>query len=463
MHVRSLSEALVEVGAESYPVVLADLCDLQRPAEHEQSTTQDKTDAYQLSCLAEIRRISPQSQCVVLVHDKPDLRTCCQAVSDGVSGFVDYKPGDSTERLEARLMDAYCRHLAVMQGDESSDDQTLFQETGIAGESQAMARVLFQAKRAARVSDAPILIHGESGTGKQLLAEAIHRMDPKRHGAPFFSVNCAAITGTLAESALFGHRKGAFTGATDDRQGYFRAADGGTLLLDEVSELPKSLQPKLLRVLQEGQVLPVGKDREHKVDVRVIAASNRQLEVMVEKGDFRMDLFQRLNVISLTIPPLRDRPEDIPPLVRFFVRQYANYYPRPIEYIDDRVYEVLAASIGSGNVRELENAVRQILAFKTAGTHIELSDIPPDILERHSLRKSQRASSASLSSVVKGMLHTGEMTLGDMLSKVEVHVLQEALSGPNKSYTELASQLGLSRRTFYNKLQKYDLVKRRSS
>jgi len=202
------------------------------------------------------------------------------------------------------------------------------------------------------VSDAPVLICGESGTGKQLLAEAIHRMDPKRRSKPFLTVNCAAITGTLAESALFGHRKGSFTGATQDRPGYFQAANGGTLLLDEISELEKPLQPKLLRVLQEGRVLPVGDDIERPVDVRIVAACNRPLPILVESGEFRFDLYQRLNVIALVVPPLRDRPEDIPPLVQFFLRQYASYYRQPIESVDERVYEMLSRAIGSGNVRD---------------------------------------------------------------------------------------------------------------
>lgn len=320
-----------------------------------------------------------------------------------------------------------------------------------------MAKLLFQAKRAAIISDAPILIDGESGTGKQLLAEAIHRMDPKRKKSPFLTVNCAAVTGTLAESALFGHRKGAFTGATEDRPGYFRAADRGTILLDEISELDKPLQPKLLRVLQEGCVLPVGDDVECKVDVRVIAACNRPLPVLVTKGEFRLDLYQRLNVISLTVPPLRDRPEDVPLLVQFFLRRYASYYPHSIESVDERVYEVLAQSIGSGNVRELENAVRQILAFKTAGTHIELSDIPPGLIEKQVASRAEAETVESLASVVVPIVRSGRMSLTEMLDEFEAMILREALARSSGTHAELARRLGLSRRTFYNKLRKYGL------
>jgi two-component system response regulator HydG len=286
-------------------------------------------------------------------------------------------------------------------------------------------------------------------------------MDPKRRRKPFLTVNCAAITGSLAESLLFGHRKGAFTGATEDRPGYFRAADGGTLLLDEITEIEKSLQPKLLRVLQEGRVLPVGEDAERKVDVRVIAASNRPLPVLLEQGEFRLDLYQRLNVISLNVPPLRDRPEDVPPLVQFFLRRYAAYYPQTITSVDERVYDLLARSVGSGNVRELENVVRQILVFKKAGTRIELSDIPPGLIDGHAAGREARRTDDELVTAVGTLLAGGRRTLPELLDTFEAIVLREALSRSAVSHAQLARQLGLSRRTFYNKLRKYDLPGRR--
>ncbi len=364
--------------------------------------------------------------------------------------------GQPVDRIVDGLVQAYGRYEDAVRQGRDLHSHAIFDETGVAGKSQIMAKLLFQAKRAAIISDAPILVAGESGTGKQLLAEAIHRMDPKRKNKPFLTINCAAITGTLAESALFGHRKGAFTGATEDRQGYFRAADGGSVLLDEINELAKPLQPKLLRVLQEGRVLPVGDDVERKVDVRVIAACNRPLPVLVERGEFRLDLYQRLNVISLYMPPLRDRPEDVPLLVQFFLRRYASYYPHTIESVDERVYEVLARSVGSGNVRELENAVRQILAFKTAGTRIELSDIPPGFIEKQVTSRTEAAVHESLASVVVAMLRSGTMTLSEMLEEFEGMVLREALDRSRGTHADLARRLGLSRRTFYNKLRKHD-------
>jgi DNA-binding NtrC family response regulator len=411
-----------------------------------------------LRILREVRRVSPASQVVVLAAHALPLALCCQAVRYGAAGFVEWSDGDPVDRLVERLAQALNRYEAAVEEGRLLHTRAIFEETGVTSQSRVMARLLFQAKRSAMISDAPILIFGESGTGNQLLAEAIHRMDPKRRKEPFLTVNCAAITGSLAESALFGHRKGAFTGATEDRPGYFRAANGGTLLLDEISELERPLQPKLLRVLQEGRVMPVGDEREYPIDVRIIAACNRPLPALVEEGEFRLDLYQRLNVINLHVPPLRDRRDDIPLLVQFFLKRYSSYCQQPIEAVDERVHDVLAASIGSGNIRELENAVRQILAFKTAGNRIELSDIPPHLLDGPRRRESVPDITEALATQAVTMFRTGRLTLPEMLDDIERLVLREALSNGQVNHSELARQLGLSRRTFYNKLKKHDLT-----
>ncbi len=467
--VLSVPEALVSIATQRYPTILFDLADAHcEPAPSRSAHDRDvgigepdRLLGKGLQIFRQMRRLSPTSQIVVVVSQGADLTTCCQAVISGATSFVEWTPRTPIDKVVDGLKHALERYEAALREGEDLHSRAIFDEAGIAGRSQIMAKLLFQAKRAALVSDAPVLICGESGTGKQLLAEAIHRMDPKRRSKPFLTVNCAAITGTLAESALFGHRKGSFTGATQDRPGYFQAANGGTLLLDEISELEKPLQPKLLRVLQEGRVLPVGDDVERAIDVRVVAACNRPLPVLVQTGDFRFDLYQRLNVIALVVPPLRDRPEDIPPLVQFFLRQYAGYYRQPIESVDERVYEVLSRTIGSGNVRELENAIRQILAFKVAGTRIELSDIPPILLQKQAVPDQESEVIESLNSAVDAMLRGGRLTLGEMVEKFEAMILNEALSRSTVSHGELAQQLGLSRRTFYHKLRKHDLPRSR--
>jgi DNA-binding NtrC family response regulator len=444
----SLDHAHAEISTHQYPLILFDLTDFR-----EHTNSNDWLDLLQA-----IQRLSPLTQVVLIISDKIDLTTCCQAVAKGAASFVEWTEGDPIDRIVDRLSHAHKQYEAALQEGRDYHSHDIFEETGLTGQSLTMAKLLFQAKRAAVISDVPVLINGESGTGKQLLAEAIHRMDPKRKNKPFLSVNCSAITGSLAESALFGHCKGAFTGATEDRLGYFRAADGGTLLLDEISELEKPLQPKLLRVLQEGLVLPVGGDVERKADVRTIASSNRPLPALIEQGKFRIDLYQRLNVISLVLPPLRERIEDIPPLVQHFLKRYVSYYPQPIESVDDRVYEVLSRSIGSGNVRELENAVRQILVFKKAGNRIELSDIPPGLLVQQADYRKEARVSDSLVSLVDTMVGSGRLTLTRILEEFEGMVLAEALARSNTNHTQLAKRLGLSRRTLYNKLRKYHLT-----
>ena len=410
-----------------------------------------------LQALETIRQSSPECQVVVLLEPSADLATCRRAVLMGASGFLEARRGQIPSALAERLAQAARRHETARRELREVQDRTIFDETGFAGQSREMARVLLLARRAAAISDVPILVEGESGTGKQLLAEAIHRMDPKRHSRPFLVINCAAITGTLAESALFGHRRGAFTGATEDRAGYFRTADRGTVLLDEVSELDRPLQPKLLRVLQEGKVLPVGSDREYTVDVRVIAASNRSLMVLVAKDEFRLDLYQRLNVISLTVPPLRRRAEDIPLLFDYFVRKYGHYYSGVIEEVDPRVYEVLAEGLGSGNVRELENVVRQVLAFKRGGERIELSDLPEEVLTKPDQAAPEHVAAEIVESVQRA-LRGGTATLVRLLDECERMILAEALRENSGSKSQAARRLGITRRTLYNKLRKHKLA-----
>jgi DNA-binding NtrC family response regulator len=413
-----------------------------------------------LEAVSFLRKASPSSQIVALVAPTVDLATCCQAVSLGVVGFVEADPEVPADRLLARVRQAAQRYELALREGRELHTRRIFDQTGFAGQSKVMADLLLRARQAACVSDAPVLIYGESGTGKQLLAEAIHRLDPKRSDRPFLSVNCSAISGTLAESALFGHTKGAFTGATEARLGHFRAADGGTLLLDEVGDLPMELQPKLLRVLQANKVLPLGSDREVSVDVRVIAASNQLLEKLVKEGKFRLDLYQRLGVIRLELPALRSRPEDIPPLFKYFLDKYAAYYPQPISRVDPRVYKVIAEELGDGNVRELENLVRHILAFKRCGDEIGLDDLPRALLKLGSVKKKSidtDALSPALADVVLRLLERGPTPLGVMLDECERMILQQVLSQYKESNTKLARMLGITRRTLYNKLRKYGL------
>ncbi len=412
-----------------------------------------------LQDLRTLVRHAGRSEIVLLTEHNLDIATCCDLVQLGVGTFVDHRGGSANTELVERLRHALHRYNQTDAGTRLLHRAGPGDANGLVWESPAMADLLSRAVRAAQVSDVPILIYGESGTGKQLLAELIHQMDPKRGTRRCLSVNCSAITGTLAESMLFGHVKGAFTGASSSRKGIFRAAEGGTVVLDEIGEMDLALQPKLLRVLQESAVMPVGADEEEPVDVRVIAATNRRLAALVEQGRFRLDLYQRLNVITLEIPPLRERPEDIPALVRFFLRKYASYYERPITDVDSRVYEFLTRCSLEGNVRELENTIRQMLAFKTAGDELTLSDIPPAIMSesRPAAEDRGQAVLTELAAAACRLVDRGEMTLPEIVSTCEKLVLQDTLKHSNATSADLARRLGLSRRTLYNKIRKYDL------
>lgn len=410
--------------------------------------------------IASLQSASSTSQILLVCDSNVDIAWCCHAINNGVAGFIEYdNDGIPDERLQSCLDHALARYERAVADARRIHDGSLADRTGIIGVSHGMARILSQAARAAEVSDAPVLIYGESGTGKQLLAEMVHRLDGKRSDKPFLSVNCAAITGSLAESALFGHVKGAYTGATEPRSGYFRAAVGGTVFLDEVGELCPTLQPKLLRIMQEGMVMPVGSDREHSVDVRVIAASNRRIPALVEAGDFRLDLYQRLNVISLELPPLRERRDDIPLLVDFFVKKYANLYGKPIEHIDRRVYELLTDTSLEGNVRELENTIRRALAIKDHGVELTLADLPASLLARHGRQMVEQAPVIDTETIKNAcqLITTGRLTLPEFIEQCERLVLAHTMKSNEMDHADLSRQLGVSTRTLYNKRRKYGL------
>lgn len=402
-----------------------------------------------------LRRRYPCAQILLITVCKLSIQQTCQAAVQGVAGIVNSRSAEFPETLREHL-EQCCQHYRNLKQSQIPDiHKDHIRDFNLIGTSKALIDVVTMARKAARVSDAPVIITGESGTGKQRLAEMVHRFDAKRSRHPFICVNCAAITGSLAESELFGHAKGAFTGATDDRLGYFRSADGGTIMLDEIAELDPALQPKILRVAQEGKVLPVGSDREYEVDVRIMAATHRNLEKMVQNGAFRLDLYQRLNVIQLNVPPLRQRIEDIPALFENFLRKYAHYSACQIKDVDPVIYEILAKSIGPGNVRELENLVRQILVFKERGTRIEITDLPREVIQR-SMDTSNKQMEVMVSDGTIEALASGSKSLTEVVEEYEKFMLARLIER-GYSQTDMAENLGITRRTLYNKLHKYDL------
>lgn len=316
-----------------------------------------------------------------------------------------------------------------------------FRTGDFVGKNPAVLRVLDMVRRVASAPSS-VLITGESGTGKELVARALHS-EGDRAKRPFVAVNCAALPEPLLESELFGYEKGAFTGATSSKEGLFRTADRGTLFLDEVGELPASLQVKLLRVLQERKVRPVGGQKESVVDVRLVAATNRDVERDVAEGRFRQDLFYRLNVIRLHMPPLRERPDDIPLLVEHFLFKHAALQRKRLRFSPEAM-RWLAAREFPGNVRELENVVERAVTLAT-GRRVELSDLP-----------SAGPGEISLPSIPPLLLPEKGFDLDRYLGDIEKMILTSALEKAGGVRKRAAELLGVSFRSMRYRMAKYD-------
>jgi len=318
------------------------------------------------------------------------------------------------------------------------------------------------------MTEMPVLITGETGTGKELIACAIHALDARRFRQPFVSINCAALPEQLSESELFGHQRGAFTGAERERAGLFRSAEGGVLFLDEVGELSLNLQGKLLRVLQTGRLRSLGADREVAINVRVVAATNRRLDQMVGGGTFREDLFHRLNVLSVHIPPLRDRIADIEPLVRHFIEKYCPLWQakgRPT--IGSDFIRGLEKSSLPGNARQLENVVRRALLDWEGTGSLSLRNLPPEIWQELSEapglatsppeagESRELASTAPLEVHAVEYLQRHDWNLTHAIQYLESVLVRGALTAAGGNQSEAARLLGITPRSVYNKLHKY--------
>ena len=311
---------------------------------------------------------------------------------------------------------------------------------GIIGESPAM-REAFALVHRARHSEATVLLSGETGTGKELLGRAVHSGGRRRSG-PFVAVNCAAFPDSLLESELFGHVKGAFTGADREKQGLFEAAGGGTLFLDEIGETSGPLQAKLLRVLQEREVRPIGGTRTRLIDVRVIAATNRNLRFEVSNGHFREDLFYRLAVFPLPVPPLRKRPEDVLPLVEYFLYRHGRRERKPGCHVSPEAAHLLLSYSWPGNVRELENEVQRALALSEPG-----EEITPALLSDSLTRIVEQAGA---------VMRDGE-SLQETLQRIEAWLLRRALDAHDGNRTRTARRLGITREGLYKKMKRFGI------
>jgi len=370
-----------------------------------------------IDALAEIRKIH-DSLPVLLITAYADLRQAVAAVKNGADDYL-AKPIDLDE-LETAILDA------IGPPEKTAVDKKLPDlPSWLVCESQAMRRVLETAAVVAP-SNAPVLILGQSGTGKEVLARMIHHWSPRAAG-PLVAANCAGLPETLIESELFGHTKGAFTGASHIRQGLFRAADGGTLFLDEIGELPLHLQPKLLRALESGQITPVGADSPVAVDVRLVAATNRDLSKAVHEGRFRDDLYYRLNVVELVVPPLAERRDDILPLTRKFALEFAG---APVR-LSPQAVQCLLGYHWPGNVRELRNAVQRACLL-CRGDVILPEHLPPKIA---------------------ALANRPAATAAGQLSQIERAAILASFEECGGNRTRAAKKLGISRRALIYKLR----------
>jgi two-component system response regulator HydG len=394
-----------------------------------------------IEALEQIKQINPSIP-VIIMTAYASVETAVKALKKGAYDYLT-KPLDFDE-LQMAIVRA-TEHSRLKKENEYLKEKLgeKFDRRNIIGQSASMIKLLEVVEQVA-ATQATVLITGESGTGKEIIANAIH-FNSNRRNAPFVKINCAALTETLLESELFGHEKGAFTGADKRREGKFVQADGGSIFLDEVSEMSPAMQVKLLRVLQERELTRVGGQDVIKIDVRLIAASNKDLKKEIREGRFREDLFYRLNVVTLDVPPLRERPEDIPLLAQAFLKTYAESNSKTIRGFTPQAMKKLVGYPWPGNVRELMNTVERAVVLSRT-----------DTVGEDDLIFTMADQTTSYDGSLQNMKHpvVGEENLS--LEKVEKQKILEALESCRGNKSEAARRLGITRKTLRKKLEKYE-------
>jgi DNA-binding NtrC family response regulator len=375
----------------------------------------------------------------VLITAHGDVGSAVEAMKLGAEDYLT-KPVNPDELLIliSRCIESRRKDETIRQLQERLDDRLGFEK--FIGASRSILSVFEQCRMAAQ-ADCTVLITGESGTGKELIAEALHQNSPRKSG-PFVTINMAAVPEHLAESELFGHVKGAFTGAMSARVGRFEAADGGTLFIDEIGDFALQSQAKLLRVLENHVVTPVGSNDDKQVDVRAIAATSRKLEEMVRENKFREDLYYRLNVITIHLPALRERPEDIPLLVAHFLKSFSATHNKPDMEVDPSLMQYLQSFAWPGNVRQLRNTVESMVVL-ASNNRLTIDNLPPT-LEADPLLESNRFAGGSTS-----------------LVELQRAAVEKALAESNGHRTRAAESLGISVRTLQRKLKAWGMEKER--
>ncbi len=443
---KNTREGLKRALQSLYDVILVDSAERALPTLDERRVDVVLSDIRMVGMdgLTLLQRVMARSHppIVIMLTAYGSVETAVEAMKRGAYDFL-MKPVnlDHLDMLLKRAVRASEVEDENLRLREQLDNR--FGLEAIIGNSAAMKEV-FEVVKQAAPTQATILLQGESGTGKELVAHAIHQISPRSKG-PFVAVHCAALSPTLLESELFGHEKGAFTGATERRRGRFELADGGTLFLDEISEIQPAIQVKLLRVLEERMFERVGGHDTLEVDLRLVAATNTDLRQMVAEGKFRNDLFFRLDVVSVTLPPLRERTDDIPLLCAHFLKEFSQRNHKPVEDISGDTMAALCAYSWPGNVRELRNVIERMVVL-THGTRLTVRDLPAAVraslpADRRNLWRMEPAPGGAPGSI----------------EEAERAMIYAALKRHKGNRSRAAVQLGISRRTLQRKLKEYRL------
>jgi two-component system response regulator AtoC len=425
-------EALAKLNSQEFDLVLMDV-------------RMPEMDG--LETLKKIKSSDPRTF-VVLMTAQANFRDAIEAIKDGAYDYVE-KPvrPDNIFKIINKALEAREMVSSLAISNPVFDDDT---ESEFVGSSRQMRKIFELINRLSKV-ETTVLIRGENGTGKELVARAIHYNSPLKNG-PFVAVNCGAIPENLMETEFFGHEKGAFTGATERKTGKFQGAAGGTLFLDEIGELPPSLQVKLLRVLQERKFTPVGSNREVKTNARIIAATNRNLEKAIEDNKFREDLFYRLNVMPIFLPPLRERPDDISGLVDYFIKKFAKRHHRDINSIDSQALNALMRFSWPGNIRELENVIEHSFIIENSNV-ITFSSLPENV------KRSALPPAEHLAQLARNPQNSGlALDYDSLKEQFEKEFIVSALKANRGKINQTVAHANIPKNTLLRKIKKYGIT-----
>jgi two-component system response regulator HydG len=420
--------SLLETG--TYEIVVSDL---------------KMPDVGGLEVLAKCKELQPDTE-LVLVTGHGTIESAVEAMQRGAFNYL-LKPLDLKQLRAVVENAARSQYLRRANAELHRRLDERFGFEGVIGNSPQMHDVVMRLQRLAP-TDATVLIQGETGTGKELVAKAIHQNSPRKK-RPFVPLNCAALSEHILESELFGHIRGAFTDASSDRQGKFEYADGGTLFLDEVGDMPIPTQIKLLRVLESGEITRVGSNEPVRVNVRIVSATNRDLEKAIAAGTFREDLYHRLKVVTINLPPLRERREDIPLLVEYFIKEHANRHHKTIRGISTAARRRLLAYDWPGNVRQLRNVIESMVVVDIDEV-LDLDDLPAELAPS----RDELGDGTSPGSPTDGL----HQLVGKSMAELEAMFIDETLKVTGGNREEAAQMLGIGERTLYRKIKEYGLT-----